>query len=58
MLQALIQDFETLREKLRIEKWVLFGGSWGTALSLAYAQRHTNRCTEPVASPLDIASMC
>lgn len=44
LTQALIQDFEVLREHLGIESWVLFGGSWGTALSLAYAQAHTHRC--------------
>lgn len=39
----LIQDFETLREKLGIDKWVVFGGSWGSTLSLAYAIKHPDR---------------
>ena len=34
-----IRDFEKIREMLKIEKWQLFGGSWGTTLSLAYAVR-------------------
>lgn len=34
----LVADMERLREHLGIEKWVLFGGSWGSTLSLAYAQ--------------------
>jgi len=40
---ALLEDFEKVRQHLQIDTWVLFGGSWGTALSLAYAQRYTDR---------------
>jgi len=40
---ALIEDIERLREHLGIEQWVLFGGSWGSTLALAYAQRHPQR---------------
>lgn len=39
----LIEDLEALREHLGIEKWVLFGGSWGSTLALAYAQAHPDR---------------
>lgn len=39
--QALIADMEAIRGTLQIERWVLFGGSWGSTLSLAYAQVHT-----------------
>ena len=39
----LINDIETLREKFGIEKWYVFGGSWGSALSLAYAETHPER---------------
>jgi len=35
--QHLISDINYLREKLKIEKWILFGGSWGSTLALAYA---------------------
>jgi proline iminopeptidase len=40
----LIQDIERLREMLGIERWLVFGGSWGSTLSLAYAQAHPERC--------------
>ena len=40
---TLIEDIETVREHLGIEKWVVFGGSWGSTLSLAYAVTHTER---------------
>ena len=39
----LVADLERIREHLGIEKWVLFGGSWGSTLSLAYAQTHPER---------------
>jgi proline iminopeptidase len=38
--QHLIADIENIRLHLGIEKWVLFGGSWGAALALLYAQSH------------------
>src|SRR5262249_30671776 len=41
----LVADIERLREHLRIDKWVVFGGSWGSTLALAYAQKHPDRCT-------------
>jgi proline iminopeptidase len=40
----LIEDIERLRESLGIERWLVFGGSWGSTLSLAYAQAHPERC--------------
>lgn len=39
----LIADIELIRETLGIERWVLFGGSWGSTLSLLYAQSHPGR---------------
>ncbi len=36
--QALIQDMEEIRQRLNIDRWVLFGGSWGSTLSLVYAE--------------------
>lgn len=39
----LVADFERLREQLGIDAWVLFGGSWGSTLSLAYAVTHPER---------------
>jgi len=39
----LVADMETIREHLGIDKWVLFGGSWGATLSLVYAETHPER---------------
>ncbi|KAF8338353.1 prolyl aminopeptidase serine peptidase [Amanita rubescens] len=39
----LVKDVEKLRKHLKIEKWHVFGGSWGSTLSLAYAQSHPER---------------
>src|SRR5690606_8949505 len=41
---ALIKDIEKLREKFGIDKWYVFGGSWGSTLSLAYGINHPDRC--------------
>ena len=38
--QDLVRDIEAIRRHLGIERWVLFGGSWGSTLSLVYAQTH------------------
>ena len=39
----LVADIERLRERLGIEDWMVFGGSWGSTLALAYAQTHPDR---------------
>jgi proline iminopeptidase len=39
----LIDDIERLRRHLGVQRWMLFGGSWGSTLALAYAQRHTQQ---------------
>ena len=39
----LVADIERLREHLGVERWVVFGGSWGSTLALAYAQAHPQR---------------
>ena len=44
----LVSDMERIREKLSIEQWLVFGGSWGSTLSLAYAQAHPARVSELV----------
>ena len=41
--QHLISDMELLREHLEIERWLLYGGSWGSTLTLAYAERYPQR---------------
>lgn len=40
----LVEDIEKLRQHLEIDRWVVFGGSWGSTLALAYAQTHPDRC--------------
>ncbi|MEU7894585.1 prolyl aminopeptidase [Nonomuraea sp. NPDC049152] len=42
----LVRDMERLREHLGIDTWQVFGGSWGSALALAYAQTHPGRVSE------------
>ena len=44
----LVADIERLREHLSIDRWLVFGGSWGSTLALAYAQAHPARVTELV----------
>jgi proline iminopeptidase len=40
----LVSDIEKLREYLKIDRWVVFGGSWGSTLALAYSQTHPQSC--------------
>ncbi len=42
--QLLVADIETLRIKFGVEQWLVFGGSWGSTLALAYGQAHPDRC--------------
>jgi proline iminopeptidase len=44
----LVADIELLREMLGVEKWMVFGGSWGSTLALAYAETHPDRVSELV----------
>ena len=44
----LLSDIERLRGHLGIDRWLVFGGSWGSTLALAYAQRHRERVSELV----------
>jgi proline iminopeptidase len=44
----LVADIERLREQLAIDRWQVFGGSWGSTLALAYAQTHPDKVTELV----------
>lgn len=41
--QTLVEDIEKIREHLGIDKWIVFGGSWGSTLSMVYAQTHPDR---------------
>lgn len=40
---SLLDDMEAIRKELRIDRWLLFGGSWGSTLSLLYAQMHPEK---------------
>ena len=42
----LVEDIEKLKNKLNIKKWLVFGGSWGSTLSLAYAQTYPDSVSE------------
>jgi proline iminopeptidase len=42
--QHLVADIETLRRMLGIDQWLVFGGSWGSTLALAYGEAHPERC--------------
>lgn len=52
----LVEDIEALREHLGIEAWMVFGGSWGATLALAYAQKHPERVTEMILRGIFLAS--
>jgi proline iminopeptidase len=51
----LIADIERLREHLGIGRWLVTGGSWGSALAIAYAEAHPDRVTEIVLSAITTA---
>ena len=40
----LINDIEALREHFGVDQWLVFGGSWGSALGMLYGQKHPDRC--------------
>ena len=44
----LVADIEKLRQMIGVERWLVFGGSGGSSLALAYAETHPERCTELV----------
>ena len=44
----LVEDMEKLRRQVGVESWMVYGGSWGSTLALAYAQAHPGRTTELV----------
>ncbi|MDP9603244.1 UNVERIFIED_ORG: proline iminopeptidase [Variovorax paradoxus] len=44
----LVADIERLRERAGVDKWLVFGGSWGSTLALSYAQKHPGRVSELV----------
>lgn len=52
----LINDIEILRAAMQVEKWQVFGGSWGSTLGLAYAQAHPDRVTELIVRGIFLAT--
>lgn len=62
--QHLIDDMEKLRRHLRIDQWVVFGGSWGVTLGLAYTERHPERVAAAIfasvmlSRPADVHWLC
>ena len=48
----LVADIERLREHLAIDRWLVYGGSWGSTLALAYAERYPRRVSEIVLAPV------
>ncbi len=44
----LVEDIERLRKMAGIEQWLVFGGSWGSTLALAYGETHPERVSEMV----------
>ena len=54
----LVADIERLRVELGIERWVVFGGSWGSTLSLAYAETHPERCKALVLRGIFLLRKC
>jgi len=53
--QDLIGDFERIRESLGIKKWQVFGGSWGSTISIAYTMQHPHRVTELIVRGIFLA---
>jgi proline iminopeptidase len=56
--QALIADMEHIRQQLGIEQWLLFGGSWGSTLSLLYAQKYPQRVLAMILRGIFLARKC
>jgi proline iminopeptidase len=46
--QNLVADMERLRQHLRVDRWLVWGGSWGSTLALAYAETHPDRVSEMI----------
>lgn len=55
--QHLLDDIERLREHLHIDRWVLFGGSWGSTLALLYAEKHPERVLGMILRGIFLASV-
>jgi proline iminopeptidase len=56
--QALIDDMEAIRTRLGVERWLVFGGSWGATLALAYAESHPERVSGLILRASFLARQC
>ncbi len=56
--EHLLADIELIRETLNIKKWVVFGGSWGAALGLLYAQQHSDKVLGIILRSIFLARKC
>jgi len=56
--QDLLDDIESIRVKLNIEKWVLFGGSWGATLALLYAEHYPQHVSAMILRGIFLARQC
>jgi len=56
--QDILEDIECIRKKLKIEKWLLFGGSWGATLALLYAEQYPNHVTGIILRGTFLARQC
>jgi pimeloyl-ACP methyl ester carboxylesterase len=53
--EHLLRDMERLREHLGVDRWLLFGGSWGSTLILAYAEHHPERVSQIIVPALTMS---
>jgi proline iminopeptidase len=56
--QDLIEDMERIRARLNIDRWLVFGGSWGAALGLLYAQQHPDKILGMILRGVFLARQC
>lgn len=56
--QDILNDIETIRQQLKIEKWLLFGGSWGATLALLYAEQYSERVSGIILRGTFLARQC
>lgn len=56
--QDILDDIESIRKKLNIEKWLLFGGSWGATLALLYAEQYSSYVSGIILRGTFLARLC
>jgi proline iminopeptidase len=55
-IQTIAEDMEVLRKHLKVEKWLVFGGSWGSTMSIYYGQQYPSSCLGLVVRGIFLAS--